>query len=95
MALLDNYSELIGQGVTVLKVAHHGSRYSSTSEFLDVANPKVSIISCGQSNSYGHPHDDTLERLENVGSKIYITAECGQITVEVGKEIRVYGFIKK
>ncbi len=47
----------------VLKVAHHGSRYSSTQEFIDAISPTYAVISCGKDNSYGHPHSQTLERL--------------------------------
>ena len=47
----------------VLKVAHHGSRYSSTQEFIDAISPSYAVISCGKYNSYGHPHSQTLERL--------------------------------
>ncbi len=49
----------------VLKVAHHGSRYSSTQEFIDAVSPKYAVISCGKDNGYGHPHSQTLERLAN------------------------------
>ena len=47
----------------VLKVAHHGSRYSSTQEFIDAVSPTYAVISCGKDNGYGHPHSQTLERL--------------------------------
>ncbi len=49
----------------VLKVGHHGSRYSSTQEFIDAVNPRYAVISCGQNNGYGHPHEDTLNKLTN------------------------------
>lgn len=63
----------------VLVVAHHGSKYSSTYEFLNAVRPKVSLISCGKNNRYGHPHADTLKRLKNVGSKVYRTDTMGGI----------------
>lgn len=63
----------------VLKVAHHGSRYSTTEAFLEVVKPRMAVISCGEDNSYGHPHKETLERLEQAGSKIYVTAESGAV----------------
>jgi len=47
----------------VLKLAHHGSRYSSREDFLDAVSPKVAVISCGYENPYGHPHNETLQRL--------------------------------
>ena len=75
--------------MSVLKVAHHGSKNSTEAEFLETAAPKLSIISCGTNNSYGHPHSETLERLAMAGSKVFVTRECGAVTIEVGKEIEV------
>lgn len=83
----------LGQ-VTVLKVAHHGSKYSTTEAFLKQLQPSVALISCGRKNSYGHPHPETLERLEDVGSEILTTPEYGAITVEVGEEVEIFGFIR-
>ncbi|MBQ7918721.1 MAG: DNA internalization-related competence protein ComEC/Rec2 [Lachnospiraceae bacterium] len=75
--------------VTMLKVAHHGSRYSTGEEFLEQVSPEIALISCGADNSYGHPHEETLERLETVGSRILTTPEYGAIVIEVGEEVRV------
>lgn len=72
------------------KVAHHGSDTSSSERFIAEVNPEVSVISCGKDNSYGHPSTEILERLSAVGSEIYITAECGTVTVlSDGKEYSV------
>ena len=71
--------------IDVLKVAHHGSSGSSCEEFLEAIQPKISLISCGKNNSYGHPHTETLERLKIINSKVCNTAECGQITLEIKK----------
>ena len=60
--MLQNYSEELD--VDVLKVGHHGSSTSSSEEFLQVVTPHISVISCGKDNRYGHPHEETLERLE-------------------------------
>lgn len=60
----------------ILKVAHHGSKYSSTFEFLKSALPKISIIEVGK-NSYGHPTKDALARLSDIGSKIFRTDKNG------------------
>ncbi|NLZ81964.1 MAG: DNA internalization-related competence protein ComEC/Rec2 [Clostridiales bacterium] len=65
----------------VLKVAHHGSKYSSSEEFLSKVQPDISIISCGIGNSYGHPHKELIDRLEDVESEVFITPECGGITI--------------
>ena len=63
----------------ILKVAHHGSRYSTSSSFLNTAKPIYSIISVGKDNKYSHPHAETLERLSNAGSKSLRTDVCGSI----------------
>lgn len=77
MALLD-------AGLTqcdVLKVAHHGSRHSTTNAFLSVVKPKIALISLGVGNRYGHPGDETLARLGAVGAEIYRTDLMGTLTV--------------
>jgi competence protein ComEC len=65
-------------GADVLKVAHHGSKYSSSSSFLDAVKPKYAVISVGP-NSYGHPAPETLDRLTAVGAQIYRTDQQGTI----------------
>lgn len=68
-------------GLDVLKVAHHGSRYSTSDAFLQAAAPRLALISAGRNNSYGHPHEETLARLEKAGCLTLQTAEGGAITV--------------
>ena len=63
--------------IDVLKVGHHGSKTSSSKEFIDEINPKYSIISVGKNNRYGHPNKEVLNNLKN--SKIYRTDEDGSI----------------
>ena len=70
----------------VLKVAHHGSAYSTSEELLKKARPSVALISSGAGNSYGHPHKETVERLKQAGSVLFNTMESGQITLEIKKE---------
>lgn len=67
----------------VLKVAHHGSKSSSAEGFLQQIRPAYAFISAGKENRYGHPHEETIKRLTDVGSKVYSTQENGAITVEV------------
>lgn len=74
------------ENADVLKVAHHGSGYSSSREFLEAVRPEISIISCGENNSYGHPHKEAIERISAVGSKILYTMESGQITLLIGED---------
>ena len=70
-------------GIDFYKVTHHGSKYSNSYQILKVLNPKIAVISCGMNNRYGHPHSETLERIESIGSEIFSTAKGGQITVEI------------
>ncbi len=65
----------------VLKVAHHGSKNSSTEKFLERAAPDISVISCGKNNIYGHPHKELIERLEDCGSRWVSTSEAGAVTI--------------
>ncbi len=84
-----------GTELTILKVAHHGSKNSTSEEFLKAANPKLAIISCGEGNRYGHPHEETLERLEKADVPWFCTKDYGAITVTVdGKSrVKVRGYI--
>jgi len=68
--------------VDILKVSHHGSRHASVDYFLDEATPDVSIISVGEGNMYGHPHPESLYRLQNHHSQIFRTDYNGDITIE-------------
>lgn len=82
--------------VNLYKAAHHGSKYSNSSEFLEVIQPEFCVISCGKDNSYGHPHVETIERLEGVESEVLYTMESGQVTVKIqnnGIEIFIRNFI--
>lgn len=63
----------------LLKVAHHGSNYSSTSAFLKKVNPKYAIIEVGVNNTYNHPKQSVINKLEDLGTKIYRTDEDGTI----------------
>ncbi len=67
--------------ITLMKVAHHGSKNSTSEELLKVLMPDYSLISCGRNNWYGHPHPELLKRLEEAGSRIMATYEKGAITL--------------
>ena len=67
--------------IDILKVAHHGSRYSTTAAFLDVVQPELAIYSAGVGNRYGHPHSEALDRLEAAGAAILGTDKYGMIRV--------------
>ena len=73
---------LRGKAYDVLKVAHHGSKNSTSEEFLEIVKPKLALISAGVNNYYGHPHEETLNRLRNIKCKILQTNEQGMIRIE-------------
>ena len=81
----DGERELLQSGVLkdvdVWKVSHHGSKYSGCEEFLSCIQPNVSLISVGR-NFYGHPTDEILERLDNIGSQVWTTLDSGAIMLE-------------
>jgi len=74
----------------VLKIGHHGSRFSSTESFLKEVKPKIAVIEVGK-NSYGHPAPAVRDRLEKLGAKIYATHERGtiKVTPQAGK-LKIY-----
>ena len=77
-------------GVSVLKVAHHGSKNSTKEEFLRQCSPAVAVISCGERNTYGHPHKETLERLNDMGTAVYRTDCSGAVQITVaGNRMKV------
>lgn len=65
----------------VLKLGHHGSKSSSSMEFLAEVDPDIAIISCGRDNKYGHPHKEVLENLKNLSIPYLSTAEEGDIVI--------------
>lgn len=65
----------------VIKLGHHGSNTSSTEKYLKAVNPQYAIISCGADNSYGHPHDEVIDRLKNNNISFFVTAQTGDVTV--------------
>lgn len=81
--------------LTVLKTAHHGSRYSTSEAFLKNLSCSVAVISCGKDNSYGHPHEELLDRLKHAGTAVYSTPRSGAITIRVKNgRVRIVEFGK-
>nr|WP_304969119.1 ComEC/Rec2 family competence protein [uncultured Acetatifactor sp.] len=79
--------------VSVLKAAHHGSKNSTPKELLERLSPRLTVISSGRNNRYGHPHAELLERLEESGTVIAQTARYGAITVDFAHDgVRVSAF---
>lgn len=85
--IMDSGAEI---SAAVLKAGHHGSSSSSSKKFLEAVSPEAVIISCGDGNSYGHPHKETIEKLEKRNIPYYRTDVCGTITVySDGESFRV------
>lgn len=80
--MLEFYGEKILKA-DVLKVAHHGSKTSTTQEFFGQVNPKICLIGVGKNNMFGHPSNEVIERLK--GRKIYRTDENGEIILEINR----------
>jgi len=77
--------ENVNVSAQVLKVAHHGSKYASTVEFLEKVHPQSAIISVGANNRFGHPTQEVLGRLKSYGINIFRTDEIGDIMYECPK----------
>jgi len=94
--ILQKQGAISDERITVLKVAHHGSRYSTTEQLLKQMSPRYAIISAGKKNVYNHPHTETMERLERFGSSILKTMDYGAITIQVkGKKVLLKGYRKQ
>ena len=76
--------------ITLMKVPHHGSRNSTSKDFLELVKPEYAFIFAGKDNRYKHPHKELLERLCQIGCEKFITYECGAITVSTdGKNLKI------
>ena len=80
----DNLEELKS---TILKVAHHGSKTSTTKPFLEAVKPQIALIGVGEDNNFGHPNSGVIERLESIGCEIYRTDKYGEISIKFNKQI--------
>jgi competence protein ComEC len=90
--------QLVRQGdglrADVLKVAHHGSRTSSTEGFLERVKPECAVISVASPSPFGHPHAEVLQRLEAAGARVFQTSQCGAITISTdGRDLRTETFV--
>ena len=73
----------------ILKIAHHGSKSSTTEVFLRAVNPKIALIGVGKNNNFGHPSNDVIQRLKENGARIYRTDENGEISIRVNKKGKI------
>lgn len=81
-------------GADLVKVAHHGSRTSSTEEFIRAVKPSYAIISVGRTSPFGHPHQEVVDRWTRSGAKVLSTGEKGTVTVETdGNSLAVRTFL--
>nr|MCR5753682.1 DNA internalization-related competence protein ComEC/Rec2 [Acetatifactor sp.] len=81
--LLSELKRINATDITVLKVAHHGSGYSTSQEFLQQIRPQYAVISCGEKNRYGHPHPELIERLQMLECEIRRTDEEGAVLMRI------------
>ena len=95
-AILKKYSKNLNiLKSDILKVAHHGSKTSSITEFIEKIKPKYAIIGVGEDNKFGHPSDSTIQNLEKANIRIYRTDKMGEIEIKTnGKEIKINKFLK-
>ena len=74
----------------VLKVGHHGSKYSTSKEFIKAVNPEIGLISVGLNNTYGHPSKEVIELFNEMQIPIYSTADSGAVTIKTyGENLRI------
>ena len=78
--------DLLASSYQLIKIGHHGSKYSTSEEFLSRVRARYALISSGYNNRYGHPHTEVLERLEAYGVEYYTTIQEGAITVRTDGE---------
>ena len=73
----------------ILKVAHHGSKTSTTEKFLELVDSNIAVIGVGGNNKFGHPNEGVIERLKECGNLIYRTDKIGEIIISINKEGKV------
>lgn len=97
--LCERFSRRFGRqrnGISLLKTAHHGSKNSTTEDFLKFFSPENAMISAGKNNLYGHPHPDTIKRLSEIGAKTYVTIRGGAVIAQSsGKNYEINYFKKE
>jgi len=89
-----NIKKTMTETIDILKVGHHGSKYSSLGPFLNIAKPKIAVIEVGK-NSYGHPTQEVLSRLSNIGAQIFRTDQDGTVTIKLLGEGKVSVYKEK
>lgn len=88
--ILEKYKNTEEIKSTILKISHHGSKTSSSEEFLKEVNPRIALIGVGKNNKFGHPNNGVLERLEKINCKIYRTDEMGEIQIKINEKGKIW-----
>ena len=86
------YEDKLDLRSDILKVSHHGSRSSTSKNFLSKVDPKVALISAGRNNKYGHPHKEVIENLSGV--KIYNSQKDGLVKISFDKKVKIDPYLK-
>ena len=91
----DILEKAIDVGAEIYKCAHHGSSTSNSEKFLDKVNPSVAVVSCGENNMYGHPHEEVLKSLYDRDIKVYVTYKDGDVVFAFDEDelFRVLEFV--
>ena len=87
--IIEKYKNSNALKCNIIKISHHGSKGSSTQEFLKLANPEIALIGVGKTNTFGHPNEEVLERLKKLEIKIYRTDINGEITLKIAKNGKI------
>lgn len=88
--IFDKYKDTNVLNSTIIKVAHHGSKGSSTEDFIKSVNPKIAMIGVGANNTFGHPADIVLDRLKEIGCKTFRTDVNGELKIRVNIAGRIW-----
>lgn len=88
--LLNKYKDTNILESELIKISHHGSISSSSESFLKVVNPKIALIGVGQNNKFGHPSNEVIKRLNQIGCEIYRTDKMGEIEVKISVEGKAF-----
>jgi competence protein ComEC len=87
--------KLLGD-IDIYKASHHGSKNSNKSEIINAATPQLTVISCAEGNSYGHPHKEAVDNFRDAGSDIIVTKDTGAIMITIdGGDYNVKTYIEK
>ena len=95
--ILQEYkNNLANLSSNILKVGHHGSKTSTSKEFLEVVKPKIALIGVGEGNKFGHPNNEVITRIENIGAKIYRTDQMGEVilNISINGKMKIKKFIQ-